>query len=100
MPEPFFEDMGRKAEWFRQIHGSDDHAELDRVRDVAVAHVDVMRAARVDRLDPGGGAIDDSFVLLGRGGRAKAEVTDLPGHARARGLSHQRDRGLRGRRRT
>ena len=81
MPEQFFEDMGRKAEWFRQVHGSNDHVELDRVRDAAVAHVEVMREARVERLDPGGGPIDEAIVLLGRGGRAKAEATDPPGHA-------------------
>ena len=81
MPEPFYEDMRQKAEWFREIHGSDDHAELDRVRDRALAHVEVMREARVTRLDPGGGAIDEAFVLVGRGGRATARSTDLPGHA-------------------
>ena len=80
MPEPFHEDMGRKAEWFREIHGSGDHEALDRVRDRALAHVEVMRDARLTRLDPGGGAIDEPFVLLGRG-RARARAASRPGHA-------------------
>jgi photosystem II stability/assembly factor-like uncharacterized protein len=83
MPEPFYEDMRRKAEWFREIHGTGDHELLDRVRDRALAHVEVMREARVTRLDPGGGAIDEPFVLLGRGGRATARTADLPGHVDA-----------------
>jgi hypothetical protein len=67
MPEPFFEDMGRKAERFPEIHGSDDHELLDRIRDLAVAHVKVIRGARLSRLDPGGGTIDKAAVLVGAG---------------------------------
>lgn len=65
MPEPFYADMGRKAEWFPEIHGSDDHELLDRIRDLAVVHVKVIRRARLSRLDPGGGTIDKAAVLVG-----------------------------------
>ena len=81
MPAGFFEDMGRKARWFHEIHGSSDRAALDRLRDRALAHVEVMREARFSRLDPGGGAIDKAAVLVGGGRRARLAETTLPGHA-------------------
>ncbi len=81
MSEPFVEDMGRKARWFRELHGSDDHELLARRRDAAIDQVEVMRAARVTRLDPGGGAIDSAVSLVGAGRRARAATVDLPGHA-------------------
>ncbi len=80
MSEPFYEDMGRKAKWFREIHGSDDREQLDRIRDKAVAHVEVMRGAQLTRLDPGGGSIDQAVALVGAGRRARTEQVDLPGH--------------------
>ncbi len=80
MAEAFFEDMGRKSRWFHEIHGSSDNASLDRLRDRALAHVEVMRAARFTRLDPGGGAIEKPAVLLGGGRGARLIETPLPGH--------------------
>ena len=83
MAEPFYEDMGRKIRWFQEIHGSTDFAALNRLRDKAVQHVEVMREARFTRLDPGGGRIDKPNVLVGAGRRARIETVDLPGHAEA-----------------
>ncbi len=80
MAEPFYEDMGRKARWFREIHGTSDYKALDRLRDKALAHVEVMREARRTRLDPGGGAIDKPSVLTGAGRRATTAPVELPGH--------------------
>lgn len=81
MTEPFYEDMGRKAEWFRRIHGTDDEAVLDPLREKALAHVEVMREARGTRLDPGKGALTDkAAVLLGAGRRATLAEATLPGH--------------------
>jgi photosystem II stability/assembly factor-like uncharacterized protein len=80
MAEPFYEDMGRKAQWFYEIHGTRDYAALDRLRDQALAHVKVMREARLTRLDPGGGPIDKPTVLVGAGRRAQTANVALPGH--------------------
>lgn len=79
MTEPFYEDMGRKAQWFREIHGTDDYELLDRVRDAALEHVEVMRGARLTRLDPGGGPIEDPAVFVGGGRGAQVARTRLPG---------------------
>lgn len=79
MPEEFDEDMGRKSQWFRDIHGTDNGKFLDELRDRAVAHVEVMRGARLDRLDPGGGPITKA-ALVGADGTATATETSLPGH--------------------
>lgn len=76
----FYEDMGRKARWFREIHGSDDHEALALLRDRALAHVDRLREARLTRLDPGGGAIEEAAVLLGGARGAKVAEVALPGH--------------------
>ena len=80
MAQPFYEDMGRKARWFHEIHGSTDYGALDRLRDKAFEHVDVMRQARINRADPGGGRIDKASVLLGGGRKARITSVDLPGH--------------------
>ena len=80
MAQPFYEDMGRKARWFHEIHGSTDYGALDRLRDKAFEHVDVMRQARITRADPGGGRIDKASVLLGGGRKARITSVDLPGH--------------------
>jgi len=80
MVQPFYEDMGRKAQWFYEIHGTNDFTALDKLRDNAVAHVEVMREARRTRLDPGGGAIDKPSVLTGAERRATTAKVDLPGH--------------------
>ena len=80
--QPFYEDMGRKARWFAEIRGTRDFAALDRLRDRAVAHVEVMRGARLTRLDPGGGRIAKQNALVGIRRGAKIAVVDLPGHVR------------------
>lgn len=80
MAASYDEDMGRKARWFREIHGSDDREALERQRDRALVHVETMRAARSTRLDPGGGAIERAAVLVGAGRRATVLEVDLPGH--------------------
>ena len=80
--QAFYEDMGRKARWFAEIRGTRDFAALDRLRDRAVAHVEVMREARLTRLDPGGGRIAKQNALVGVRRGAKISVVDLPGHVR------------------
>jgi hypothetical protein len=80
--QPFYEDMRRKARWFAEIRGTRDFAALDRLRDRAVAHVEVMREARLTRLDPGGGRIAKQNALVGIRRGAKISVVDLPGHVR------------------
>lgn len=79
LAQPFQEDMGRKAKWFSEIHGTSDRDLLDRVRDAALEHVEVMRAARVTRLDPGGGAPDTAVVLVGAGRGSAVVKTTQPG---------------------
>lgn len=83
MAEPFYEDMGRKTRWFHEIHGTTNYEVLDRLRDRALAHVEVMREARFSRLDPGGGRIDKAHVLVGAGRRARSASVELPGQAEA-----------------
>lgn len=81
MASGYDEDMGRKAKWFREIHGSDDREALERLRDRALEHVELMRHARVTRLDPGGGSIDKAAVLVGAGRAATIAEVRWPGHA-------------------
>jgi photosystem II stability/assembly factor-like uncharacterized protein len=80
--QPFYEDMRRKARWFAEIRGTRDFAALDRLRDRAVAHVEVMRAARLTRLDPGGGRIAKQNALVGIRRGVKISVVERPGHVR------------------
>lgn len=81
MASGYDEDMGRKARWFREIHGTDDRQTLERLRDRALEHVEVMRGARLTRLDPGGGAIEKAAVLVGVVGDASLAAVAWPGHA-------------------
>ena len=57
-----------------------DRVALDRLRDRALAQVEIMREARSSRLDPGGGAIDEAAVLVGGGRRGRLIDATLPGH--------------------
>ena len=79
MPEAFYEDMGRKARWFHELHGTTDRDTIHRLRDEAFAHLTVMGTARVDRLDPGG-SISTAAELLGAEGKATVRKVKLPGH--------------------
>ncbi len=78
MPETFYEDMGRKAEWFREIHGTNDRKYLDQLRNRALQHVEVMRVARVERLDPGCGPITKSSEFVGATRQTKLDEVSLP----------------------
>lgn len=82
MAHGYPEDMSRKARWFRDIHGSLDREALTRQRNLALAQVEVMRAARVSRLDPLGGPIAEAAVLVGAGERARVQEVALPGDVR------------------
>ncbi|CAD5371045.1 hypothetical protein RA210_U140041 [Rubrivivax sp. A210] len=81
MASGYYEDMGRKAQWFREIHGSEDRVVLEKLRDRALEHVELMRQGRTTCLDPGGGAIAKAAVLVGD--VAQAEITEAkwPGYA-------------------
>lgn len=81
MASGYDEDMGRKSRWFREIHGTDDRQALEQLRDRALEHVELMRAARLTRLDPGGGAIEKAAVLIGAGRQGSIAEVEWPGHA-------------------
>ncbi len=60
-----WEDMGKKAKWFYEVHGKISDKELNRKLHQALDHLKILRASRNIDLDTGGEVMDQDLQLIG-----------------------------------